>query len=236
MADKLTKKKLEQPDEFHTIGWHILQYISEHKKNFYLAGAIVLLVIILSGGWYLYRLDYENRAQSLYSSAYNSYSVPGNPKEDMRGAYLKALGIYEELVKEYPGSHAASLALYNMGNLYFNVDNMEKAIESYRAFLKRSGKHDILISLAHHGLGYCYEETEDYDNALKSFETSNKGVQGTRLEYINYANIARIYEKTGKQKEAVEFYRKAAGKTNDPIIEMVVKAKIASLAPRGDDK
>jgi tetratricopeptide (TPR) repeat protein len=235
MADKRTKKELEQPDEFHTMGWHALQYVSEHRDKFYLAGAIVLFVVILSGGWYFYRLDYENKAQALYSSAYNSYSVPGNPKENMRGVYLKALGIYEELIEEYPSSHAAKLAPYNMGNLYFNVDNVEKAIESYKTFLKRSKSHDILIALAHHGLGYCYEEAEDYDNALKSFEMSNKNVRGTRLEYINYTNIARIYEKMGKPGGAVDFYRKAVGNTNDPILEMLIKTKIASLAPQDDE-
>jgi len=231
MADKLTKKELEQPDEFHTIGWQALQYLSEHREKFYLAGAVVLLVIILSGGWYFYRLNYENKAQNLYSSAYTASSVPDTAEEGVRrGAYLQAVQIYEELVKEYPSSNAATLSFYNMGNLYFNVDNMEKAITAYKTFLKRSDD-DILIALAYHGLGYCYEETEDYDNALKSFEDSNKLIQGTRFEYINYVNIGRIYEKMGRQKEAIDFYGKATGKTNDPLMEMVIKKKIAALIP-----
>ncbi len=231
MADKLTKKELEQPDEFHTIGWRTLQYLSEHRSKFYAGAGAVLLIIILSGGWYFYRLDYENKAQSVYSSAYTAYSVPGSSEEERRGAYLKAIRIYEELVKKYPSSRTATLSFYNTGNLYFNIGDTEKSITAYKAFLKRSGNNDILTGLAYHGLGYCYEETEDYDNALKSFEDSNNRVQGTRFEYINYANIARIYEKTGRQKEAVDFYRKAAGKMNDPLMEVLLKRKIAALAP-----
>jgi tetratricopeptide (TPR) repeat protein len=231
MADKLTKKELEQPDEFHTIGWHVLQYILEHRDRFYLAGAVLLLIIILSGGWYFYRSDYESKAQALYSSAYNSYSLPGSSAaDDMKGAYLKGLQIYEELVKKYPSSRAAMLSFYNMGNLYFNIGETEKSITAYKLFLKRSSD-DILTALAYHGLGYCYEEAKDYDSALKSFEDSNKRVQGTRFEYINYVNIARTYEKMGRQKEAVDFYSKAAGKTGDPLMEMLVKRKMAALAP-----
>jgi len=230
MADKMTKKELEQPDEFHTIGWHALQYLSEHREKLYLAGAAVLLIIILAGAWYFYRLNYENKAQGLYSSASNSYSLPGS-SADMKDAYLNAVQIYEELAKEYPSSHAATLSFYNMGNIYFNIGETEKSITAYKTFLKRSGKKDILRAFAYHGLGYCYEENKDYDNALKSFEDYNKRVRGTRFGYINYVNIARIYEKMGRQKEAVEFYRKAAGKTNDPLMEMVVKRKIAALAP-----
>ena len=231
MADKLTKKELEQPDEFHTMGWRAIQYLSMHRKRFYTAGAIVLLILVLAGGWYFYRLDYEKKAQNLYSSAYGSYSAPGTAGEDMRGVYLKALSIYEELVKEYPGSRVATLAFYNMGNLYFHVDDMKNAIESYRSFLKRSKDQDILIALAHQGMGYCYEQTGEYDHALKSFEDANGTVKGTRFEYVNYANMARMYEKMGKPKEAVDFYSKAAGKMKDPLMEALVKRKLASLAP-----
>ncbi|MBW2562403.1 MAG: hypothetical protein JRE40_16350, partial [Deltaproteobacteria bacterium] len=84
MADKLTKKELEQPDEFHTIGWHALQYVSEHRDKFYMGAAAILLIIILAGAWYFYRLNYENKAQGLYSSAYITSSVPDTAKGEER--------------------------------------------------------------------------------------------------------------------------------------------------------
>lgn len=229
MAKKLTQKELEQPDEFHTIGWHVLEYISEHRKKFYAGGAAVLLIIILSGGWYVHNLNYENKAERVYSTAYNSYALPGN-SGDMKDSYLKASQIYESLVAEYPDSRAATLSYYNMGNIYFNIGETEKSIEAYKTFLKKSEKDDILIALAYYGLGYCYEKNEDYDNALKSFEDSNKLIKGTRFESINYANMGRIYEKMGKQKEALEFYQKTVEEINDPLMEMLVKSRIVALS------
>ena len=229
MAANLTKKELEQPDEFHTIGWEAMQYISEHRNKFYIAGVVALAIIILCMGWYFYRLNYENKAERMYSSTYYSYSLPGN-SSDMKDAYLKATLMYENLVKEYPDSRAATLSFYNMGNVYFNIGETEKSIEAYKTFLKRSRKNNILIALTYYGLGYCYEKNKDYDNALKSFEDSNNGIKGTQFESINYANIARIYEKMGKQKEALEFYRKAVEKTNDPLMQMMVKSRIAALS------
>jgi len=204
MAANLTKKELEQPDEFHTIGWEAMQYISEHRNKFYIAGVVALAIIILFMGWYFYRLNYENKAERMYSSTYYSYSLPGN-SSDMKDAYLKATLMYENLVKEYPNSRAATRSFYNMGNVYFNIGETEKSIEAYKTFLKRSRKNNILIALTYYGLGYCYEKNKDYDNALKSFEDSNNGIKGTQFESINYANMARIYEKMGKQKEALEF-------------------------------
>jgi tetratricopeptide (TPR) repeat protein len=229
MAKKLIQKELEQPDEFHTIGWHVLEYISEHRKQFYTGGAALLLVIILAGAWYFHRLNYENKAERVYSTAYNSYALQGNPG-DMKDAYLKASQIYESLVTEYPDSRAAALSYYNMGNIYFNIGETEKSIEAYKTFLKKSEKDDILIALAYYGLGYCYEKNNDYDNALKSFENSNKLIQGTQFESINYANMGRIYEKMGKQQEALELYRKTVETINDPLMEMLVKSRIAALS------
>ena len=229
MVDNLTKKELKQPDEFHTIGWKAMQYISEHRSKFYTAGAVALTIIILLGGWYFYHLNYEDRAEQMYSSAYNSYSLPGN-SGDMKNAYLNAVEIYTDLVKKYPDSHAATLSFYNMGNIYFNIGETEKSIEAYKTFLKESGKNNILTALAYYGLGYCYEKNKDYDNALKSFENSDKSIKGTRFESINYANMARIYEKMSKPKEALDFYRKAEEKASDPLMKMLVKSRISALS------
>ncbi len=229
MVDKLTKKELEQPDEFHTIGWRAMQYISEHRNKFYGAGAGVLLIIILSGLWYFSNLNYENKAERMYSSAYNSYYMAGS-NSDMKGAYLNAVGIYTKLVEKYPDSRAAILSFFNMGNIYFNLGETEKSIEAYKRFLQKPRKDDILTALVYYGLGYCYENNKDYDNALKSFEDSNNCIKGTSIESINYANIGRIYEKMGKQNEALEFYRKAVENSNDPLIEMLMKSRIAALS------
>jgi len=230
MADKLTKKELEQPDEFHTMGWRALQYLSEHRDKFYLAGTIILMIIILAGGWYWYRSNYEQKAQNLYSAAYTTYAVQGQSSEAMRGLYLKAIGMYTELLETYPNSHAAKLCHYNLGNLYFKVDNMQKAIESYKAFLVRSKKDDMLRALTYQGLGYCYEEEKDYDNALENFNESNDRLKGTQIENMNHISIARVYEKMGKDKESLEYYRKAAGKTKNPIMERLITHKITTLA------
>jgi len=228
MAANLTEKELKQPDEFHAIGWKAIQYMSEHRNKFYTAGAVALAIIILFGGWYFYRLNYEKNAEQIYTAAYMSYSLPDNA-DDMKDAYLIAMEIYADLVEKYPDSRAATLSFYNMGNIYFNIGETEKSIEAYKTFLKKSGKNNILTALAYYGLGYCYEKNKDYDNALKSFEDSGKGIKGTPFESINYANMARIYEKMGEQKNALEFYRKAVEKTGDPLLEMMVKSRIAAL-------
>ncbi len=232
MADKLTKKELEQPDEFHTMGWRALQYLSEHRDRFYLGGAIILLLIIAVGGWYFYRVNYEEKAQNLYSAAYATYAVSDQSPETMRGLYLKAIGMYNKLLETHPSSHAAKLCYYTLGNLYFKVDNIEKSIESYDTFLKRFKNDDMLIALTYQGLGYCYEDEKDYDNALRNFQASTDRIKGTQIEYMNYVSIARVYEKMGNNGKSLEYYRSAAGKTNNPVMEMLITNRIASLTSK----
>ena len=228
MAANLTEKELKQPDEFHNIGWKAINYMSEHRSKFYTGGAVALAIIILFGGWYFYRLNYEEKAEYMYTAAYMSYSLP-DKTDDMKDAYLIAVEMYTNLVDKYPDSRAATLSFYNMGNIYFNIGEIEKSIEAYKTFLKKSGGNNILTALAYYGMGYCYEKNKDYDNALKSFKDADKSMKGTQFESINYANMARIFEKMGKHKKALESYRKAVEKTGDPLMQMMVKSRIAAL-------
>ncbi len=228
MVDKMTKKELEKPDEFHSTGLRALQYITDHKGKFYLYGAVLVIIIALSGLWHLYLLNYENKAQYLYSTAYDSLASNENTEEVKKNGDIEAAEVYEDLVKQYPRSNAATISFYNMGNIYLKAGEIEKAINVYGIFIKRSDDNS-LKALAYQGLGYCYEETEDHENAIKSFEASNRLLKGTVFEYMNYANMGRIYEKMGNQKEAMDLYGKAVGKTNDPITEIVIKKKMATL-------
>ena len=69
MARKITKKEIEKPDSFQTALNKIAAYISANKSKIYLASGIVISIVIISSGWYLYRMNYEDKAQRLYAIA-----------------------------------------------------------------------------------------------------------------------------------------------------------------------
>lgn len=223
---KITRKELREPDQFHTMSEQIIEYLIEHRKKFYSAISFIVLVIVVLCGWYFYGLHYENSADRLYSSAFNAYS--GNVKKDS-ATYTNAAGMYNEITEKYPKSRAATLSFYNMGNIYYNLGELDKSIEAYKIFLERSSEDNVLTSLAYYGLGYCYEEREVYEEALKSFENSNSFIVGNHFNVINYSNIARIYEKMKRPEKAIEYYKRVVEQTEDPFLKTLVKRKLANL-------
>ena len=52
---------------------------------------------------------------------------------------------------------------------------------------------------------------------------------GSSFEAMNYGSIARVYEAMNNPAKAVEFYRKALGKTTDPLMTLYLKRKISIL-------
>jgi len=229
VANRITRKDLKQPDEFHTLSWRFIGFLASHRREVYLYSGIVVAMIAVILGWYLYGLHYESSAGEMYARAYGSYT---RVQEDQQNSdsTREAVGLYEELVKKYPSSEAAILAYYNLGNLYYSAADMDKSIAAYRAYLEKSDKSSMLRGLAYYGLGYCYEAKKDYEKALKSFENSEKNTLGTHFKIINYANAGRIYEKMGNVVKAVEYYKKVSGDDVDPFMKGLMKQKIANLS------
>jgi len=203
-----------------------MEYLIEHRNTFYVAISFIVIVIVALGGWYFYGLHYEKSADRLYSSAFNSYS--SNVDIDS-AAFTNAAGMYRDITEKYPKSRAAELSFYNMGNIYYNLKELEKSIEAYRSFLERSSDGNVLTSLAYYGLGYCYEGKEDYEEAVKSFERSNSFLVGKNFTVINYSNIARMYEKMKRPEKAIEYYERVVEEAEDPFLKTLAKRKLATL-------
>ena len=116
------------------------------------------------------------------------------------------------------------------GNIYFNINEIDKSISAYEKFIKKSSGDNDLVVLAYVGLGYCYEAKGNLKKALKSLDNSIKYCTvGSSYEGIIYRNMGRIYEEMNDSPKAVEYYKKALKLTIDPSMEMLIKSKISTL-------
>ena len=228
MAKKIIKKDVREQDQFITFSTKVIQYASTNKRKLYLLSGILVLILLLSAGGYFYKQSYENKAQEMYSSAYNSYQT-GNGDTD-KETYTKAVGLYQELIKQYPRSRAASVAHFNLGNIYFKLGEFDKSIDAYNEFLRTSSEDNVLTMFAYYGLGYCYEAQKKYDMALESFGKIGLHNAGTFYLSMNYNNMARVYEEMNKLDKAYEYYEKAMKQTSDPVMERLIKRKMSALS------
>ncbi|MBN1615064.1 MAG: tetratricopeptide repeat protein [Deltaproteobacteria bacterium] len=225
MAEKITKKDLKQPDWLHEKFAEAMNNIEENRVKIYWGTGIFLLVILTIAGWSVYRNHYEKSAEKLYAQAFAAATEEKKP-----GEAADIIRLYDRIVKEYPYSDAALLAYYRLGNLYYKVNQIDAAIESYDALLRKVPENSDIQTLASVGLGYCYERKKDLDKALEAFEKAARTPQARAFESMNYGNIARIYEEMNNQPKALEYYRKALEKSHDPSMSLFIKRKIGMLS------
>jgi TolA-binding protein len=224
MATKLDKKELLEPDKLQIFLLSVRAFMETHRKQIYVGAGLFLLIIILSGGWYLYQLNYETSAANLSNRVFDAAIKAGSQSGD-----TAAIQGYKDLLSRYPGSDAAIIAYYRLGNLYFNQHDFDAAIVDYQEFLKNVSPNSDLITLAHNGLGNCYEAKKDFTKALEYYEKAAKTVSASSFEALNYLNIARMHEELKNNVRAVEYYRKSLDKTSDSLQMLYLKRKISSL-------
>lgn len=226
MARKITKKEIEKPDSFQTALSGIAAYISANKSKIYLASGIVISIVIISSGWYLYRMNYEDKAQRLYAIA-----NIGNMKAVRQGLQpdQNNIKMFSDVISQYPGSKAAMMAYYQMGNMYYTLGDMDASINAYAEFLKEVPDGSDLKTLAYNGIGYCYEKKADLPHALESFEKAASAKSGGGFEGMTYRNMARIYEEMNNKEKALEYYQKALSNTVDPSMELLLKKIISTI-------
>jgi tetratricopeptide (TPR) repeat protein len=224
MATKIDKKELEEPDKLQLFFLSIRAFVEKHRMRIYAGAGILLLIILLAGGWYFYQLNYETSAGKFYNNVFDAAA-----KADPASGNAAAIKGYKDLIARYPRSDSAVTAYYRLGNLYFNRQEFDAAIGAYQDFLKKAPPQSDLLTLANSGLGNCYEAKKDFNKALEFYEKAMKTNTASSFEALNYGNVARIYEELKNPAKAAEFYRKALGKTTDPLMTIYLKRKISIL-------
>ena len=224
MTTKTDKKDLTQPDKLQMFLLSMRTFAETHRTRIYIGAGIFFLIVILAGGVYLYQHNYETSADKIYNRIFETATKAGPQSGDNT-----AIQGYKDLIVQYPRSHAAVMAHYRLGNLYFTRHEYDAAIRAYDEFLKKAPPQSDLIILAYSGLGASQEAKKDFTKALESYERAMKTDTASSFEAVNYNNIARIHEAMNNPAKAAEFYQKALGKTTDPLMTLYLKRKISIL-------
>lgn len=146
------------------------------------------------------REEYE-RAMDLYEKTGRG-PEPVNPLPD----YSKSLQMYERLSSEYPNFPKLSEALYQMGNIYLLMGQIDKCriafegvVEKYPNSPRASGAHFRLSDL-------CYLEN-DYLCALKHLEKIREDqIDLQNWEMVHYRK-GELYYNTGDLDKAVQYFQ-----------------------------
>lgn len=108
----------------------------------------------------------------------------------------------EKYIKDNPKAADIADAYFNLGNLYYQGGQYEKAIEPLRKALE----HHPYDADAHYTLGNAYDKLKRHPEAAKEFE------ELTRIEPQNasvYYNLGNAFSNQQKNEQAVAQYKKA---------------------------
>ncbi len=229
---RIAKKKIKEPDEFISTSGLIIKYVREHSGNVIRIAIGVLVVALIAYGWLYSIREKEKESLNLFYQAEQLYKVGMSTQNDYQSAeeqYRLALGRFEAIEKKYKGASSTLKALFYIADCSYRLKDYDKAIDYYTQFVNRSKKDDYLRCFAFEGLGYCYEEKGDYEQALKNFEKSMEETYGSDLKVLGYLNMARNYEALNDRENALQYYKKIIDDQEDSLFSALAQDKISAL-------
>lgn len=125
----------------------------------------------------------------------------------IKGNELKNLKKYNEAIEEYKIAISLNPYLFNchhkIGTLYFELNEMDNALEHYNKALKIKESVETLICR-----GNLYTKIRKYEEALSDYNKSLTKIKKEESGSFIYYCLGIVKTKMGKDKEAIDYFTK----------------------------
>lgn len=116
---------------------------------------------------------------------------------------IRALTIYQQL----PNLTLAGVMNYQIGNLYFDLNDYDQALTYLKAFMQSDRRHNLQNTLrAYNRIGRIYHALGKYDIAAGYFQQAATIAQHNQMQEwftVSKGNIGKTYIKQGKYEAAI---------------------------------
>lgn len=236
------KKRPHQPIEVLQQGGHWVERIySEYHNAFRWVSILLVLAAIGSVLFWIQSMRAERQAWALEAEASRLYNE--NPEltavlekrevGDKDEHFRKALEIYRQIAEDFPRTSADVIASFYIGNIHFELEQYDQAMEAYQSFLKRYGGKSPLTPLVQSKLGYLFAKSGKREEALKLFQTvmgNNRAINQDQAYY----EVGRLYEQMDVPQEAIAAYEKVTEKFEGSPWASESQARLAMLKPQSE--
>ncbi|HXK48934.1 MAG TPA: tetratricopeptide repeat protein [Clostridiales bacterium] len=110
--------------------------------------------------------------------------------------YDKALKSYRALLKDYPNSIRVPKAMYGEAIVLYNIGKKDEAFVIWENIARTYPDDDIAVETNYH-LGAVYNNREEFDRAITSFQSIVKYKKDHPLKKNSYKNLIDLYLKLG---------------------------------------
>jgi tetratricopeptide (TPR) repeat protein len=201
---KIRRKELKKPDEFITFSSRIITWCQENIRIVLRVLAGLAVLILITGAVFLFKASRETKARGLYEEALSLYQVESSGNAGAVN-YSTATAKLEEVKQRYHSTTVATNALIDLGNIYFQEGDYEKAISCYTDFLQRTDLSHPLYDQALESLGQTYEAKGSWQEAVEVYQRlASKGGPVYQAQAELY--LGRVYEAIGDKQKAMTHY------------------------------
>ncbi len=150
---------------------------------------------------------YARKDEVLFSLGYNQYEI---------GKKDQAVKRYEELTKNYPDSGFLADAYVQLGNHWFDNNNLAKAKLNFEKALKTQNQQ--IYAYALYKLAWCDFNAGEYEEGLKKFHAvvdfaDQKGKSLGDLKSEALRDMVLTYVQLNRPDDAVAYYKRKAPKS-----------------------
>ena len=224
MAKKRVTRKqlLKEPDEFITVTGKIIQFAKTYQTYLiYGTGALLLLVLIISGTRYYFSWKEKNAAASL-GQAVSQYEKITSENGDIG----KIKNNFKEIVDKYSGYDGGKLARVIYANICFASGDFDTAITHYTQAIEEFTDNPSIKPFIRNSIGYAYQAKKDYQAAADHFEKIVSEPDALIKDEALF-NLGEIYLKLGNTEKSQAAFKKILSDYTDSIYIEVVKERIA---------
>ncbi len=226
MADEKSRKELlEEPDPFLVFVNKAMAFGKKYQQQLIVAvGAVVLVAIVVSGIIY-YQGKEEDRSAALLGQAIAKYQTM-QQKGPTFIDYESLKNDFKTIMDKHGSTGAGHAALLEYANLAYVTKDYDTAIATYEKALDIYDDQAEFKNLIYNGLAYAYEGKNDLEKARSNYEMIISDPQ-TGLKDQALFNLARIYEKQGKEKEKTQAYQQIVAEYPDSMYYELAREKTA---------
>lgn len=242
MAEKKSRKELNQPDQLVNLTQRALQWVTENRKVLVLGFVALALVIVATYGWRWYSDMREMQASLAFIEARKILDarIVERPESDQTtqgdGTYPSeaeraraAIVGLEKVLQNHPGTRTASLATYFIAESRSLLGEYDKAVEGFSRYLREEGPRGELARFAIEGIGASLEGQGKYDEAKEQYRRLTEPPFDAELDRGLY-HIARMEQKAGNSGEAARQFKEIVEKHPKSAFQREIEDRLAFLS------
>jgi TolA-binding protein len=201
----VAKKSVLEPEEIVSRSQVFLDRFYAYRWGVTIAAGLLLVGGLVWAGVAWFQADQNRKGRLLEYQASKEISGVSLSDPNRQAKYEKAVGLYRELLTNYPRSSSAPFAQYQLGNSYFELKRYDEAITAYQDFIQRYTWHETLLPMVYLRLGYAHLLQGDTQTALADFDQVIKHPKAWNKDQAYYES-GRVHEQLGDKTAAIGKY------------------------------